>query len=154
MPNFDHILSFFDSYIKHYSELLSFENQKVRLLASDNTEKFGESISTEQALIMKGKSLETKRLELLEKEGLSGKRFEQIINEAPEEYKSALIKKRDELSKYIFEIKRINNHSMQTINEKLASLEKVIAGTAVDTYDGKGGKKHNSAGTSQLWKNV
>ncbi|MFA5658451.1 MAG: flagellar export chaperone FlgN [Oscillospiraceae bacterium] len=154
MTNYNTVLDFFDLCIEHYSELLSFENEKLRLISAENARELGNRLSKEQALIMKGNALEAKRIELMKKEGLEGLRFDAIIENAPDEYNTALSRRRDELTKYINEIKRINGHAMVSVREKLERIEKVKAGMSTDIYDGKGEKKHSASASSSLSKNV
>ncbi len=154
MPDYAKLIEYFDVCICHYAELLDFENEKLRLIASENIIELQNKIPKEQALIMKGNALEAKRIEIMKKEGLDGKRFEQLIENAPDEFKTALIRSRDSLSKYINEIRRINSNAMQTVSTRLSRLEKLRSNLSTDTYDGKGEKKHSVSSSSSLSKNV
>ena len=153
MHNYNTIITFFDEYITHYRELLSFENIKLEMIVSNNVLELSSSLSKEQALIMKGNSLESKRLKLFEKEGFKNIKFQKLIDEAPQEYSSMLNTKFIELSKYINEVKRINDNGLSIVKEKLAKIEAKSSNKTSDTYDGKGGKKHSSAMPSAISKN-
>ena len=76
MPDYKKIIAFFDEYIRHYKAFLQFEYLKMDMINHNQIEKLSDSLSTEQALIMKTNSLENKRAKLLE--GLEGKSFAEI----------------------------------------------------------------------------
>ena len=93
---FNKIIAFFDDYIKHYRAFLQFEYLKMDMINHNQIEKLSDSLSTEQALIMKTNSLENKRTKLLE--GFEGKSFAEIAENAPEPYGEKLSKFEDELT--------------------------------------------------------
>ena len=76
MSDYNKIIAFFDEYITHYREFLQFEYLKLDMINNNQIEKLSSSLSTEQALIMKTNSLETKRLKVLE--GTKGNTFAEI----------------------------------------------------------------------------
>lgn len=154
MPNYNNILKFFDEYISHYRELLSFENEKLNLIATDNISELSTGLSKEQALIMKGSSFETKRMRLMKDEGLSDVKFQAIIDGAPAEYSAKLHTAFNELSKYVTEVKRINDHSLSIVRGKLSAIEARISSTSSDIYDEKGGRKHSIGSLAAVNKNI
>ena len=103
---------------------------------------------------MKGNSLETKRLNLLKAQGLEDKKFSEIIETSPSEYKARLNSKFDELSKYINEVKRINSSSMEIVKDKLSVIDTKLSKVNTKTYDPKGGAKNSSSTSSSLTKSI
>lgn len=154
MADYNSIINFLNEYIKHYKELLSFENAKLNLVMSGKVSELNDSLSKEQALVMKGNSLESKRVALMEKEGLGGLSLSEIINKAPQQYKTQLTEKKEQLSKYIFEIKRINESSMNSVNEKLDTINKRLRNTDINTYDEHAHKQHIPKFSSSISKNI
>ena len=154
MADYDSIITFLNEYIRHYRDLLAFENQKLELVMSGKVSELNNSLSKEQALIMKGNSLETKRIALMEKEGLGGLELSKIIEQAPSEYKTKLAEIREKLSKYILEVKRINDSSMSAVNEKLDTINKKLRNTEIDTYDEHAKKKQIAKISESLSKNI
>lgn len=154
MLDYNNLIKYFDDSITHYKELLIFENQKLDIIISENVIELSHSLSREQALIMQSNALEYRRIEQLKDAGLHGAKFNQIIEDAPKEYTGKLKRRYNELSKYIYEIKRINNHAMQIVKGKLSDVEVKQNKTINDTYDVKGGKQHSLGNSSTLLKNV
>lgn len=148
------MIDFFDEYILHYKELLAFENQKLELIVANNVTELSNCLSKEQALIMKGNSLEKKRISLMNEQGLSDIKFGEIIDNSPKEFSTRLKSSYSELSKYVNEVKRINTNAMEIVNGKLSAVESKLSKTNNDTYDVKGGKKRESNSTSALTKNI
>lgn len=154
MANYNSIITFLNEYINHYMELLSFENAKLDLVMSGKISELSDSLSKEQALVMRGNSLESKRTALMEKEGLGGLALNEIINQAPQEYKTQLSEKKQQLSKYIFEVKRINESSASAVNQKLDTINKKLRNSDINTYDEHAKKKQISKFSSSLSKNI
>jgi hypothetical protein len=153
MHNYDAIIEFFEQYINHYRELLAFENQKLQYIVSNNVTELSNSFGKEQALIMKSNNLEAKRVSLLKQEGFSEKKFSDMLENCPEEYLPKLSSIFSELSKYIFEVKRINDEAMNIVNAKLSHIEEKLQNNTGEIYDGKGDKKHTDV-SSSLSKNI
>ncbi len=154
MPNYNTIVLILDECIEHYKELLSFENEKIGYITSNNVSELSNSLSREQALIMKGNSLEAKRLAVLKKEGVGELRFSELIEQAPDGYSTLLNAKHSELSQYINEVKRINGFALDMVKEKLSYIENRISQNQTDTYDKSGEKKHKATSGSTIFKNV
>ena len=105
------------------------------------------SLSSEQAFIMKSNALEKQRLSLLGKDNT--KTFEQIVSEAPEEYKARLDEQRVSLSEMIYKIKEINDTANIIVSERLKKIRSAVG--ELDTYNGKGSvKKESSTGSTIL----
>ncbi|MGN0666997.1 MAG: flagellar export chaperone FlgN [Huintestinicola sp.] len=144
------LLEFFKEYNGHYRSFLKFEYSKLDMINKDDIEKLTNSLSTEQALIMKTNALETKRLKLFGSD--AGKTFRQIIDEAPEQYKAPLEEKYNELSDMVSKIKEINDTANIIVTERLKKIRTRVG--ELDTYDGRGGVRKESVTSSALSRNV
>ena len=153
MIDYQKLLTFLEEYTLHYREVLTFETFKLELIVSDDIEGLNNSLSKEQALIMKTNSLENKRLELIGREN-EKKTLKEIIADAPFEFQPRLQSKYEDLSKIIFQIKKINDNAQEIVSTRLSVLENIKNGTPSNTYTKKGGKKNFSESTSTLNKDI
>ena len=128
------LIAFFDEYNAHYRSFLKFEYSKMDMLNKNEIEKLSASLSAEQAFIMKSNALEKQRLALLGDN--SSKTFEQIVSEAPEEYK----------------IKEINDTANIIVSERLKKIRSTVG--ELDTYNGKGAVRKESAAGSKIFTNA
>lgn len=150
MPDYIKIIAFFDEYIAHYKDFLSFEYKKLDMINKDEIEKLSDSLSVEQALIMKTNSLEGKRERLLK--DVEGKTFAELAESAPEEYREKLSAQHEELSYLIFKIKEINDTANIIVSERLKKIQRRTA--ELDVYDGKGSVRREHASRAAISKNV
>lgn len=129
------LAAFLEEYNEHYRSFLKFEYKKLDMINKDDIEKLSESLSAEQALIMKANSLESRRLKLLgDSKDIS---FTELIAQAPVEYKERLSAIHKELSENVYKIKEINDMAGIIVNERLRKIRNKVG--EIDTYDGKGG---------------
>lgn len=154
LADYNAIITFMKEYVNHYKELLEFENKKLDLILSGKVSQLNDSLSKEQALAMKGKSLEKKRIDLMEKEGLAGLQLSKIIEQAPDEYKTQLSEIKEKLSKYIFEVKRVNDSAMANVNEKINYINKSLKNIDINTYDEHANSKKIPETSSSISKNI
>lgn len=150
MPDYNKIIAFFDEYIAHYKEFLSFEYRKLDMINKNKIEELSDSLSIEQALIMKTNSLEGKRERHLK--DVEGKTFAEIAENAPEEYRERLSEQHEELSDLIFKIKDINDTANIIVSERLKKIQRRTA--ELDVYDGKGSVRREHASRAAISKNV
>lgn len=122
----DIVLGFLERYNRHFEELADFLAKKQNKILLDDLEWLEEALVTEQSLIMKGNSLEDKRLEIFERIGLKGKTFSQIPDFFPEDYGNALRLHSDRLNKSIEKIKRLSETSQDIVNRKLEVQKKLL----------------------------
>lgn len=151
MLDYQKLIHFFDEYISHYHTLLKFESEKLRLIAADNIEELNQSIGREQAFIMKTNAFETRRLELLGAEN-KGKDFRKIVEEAPAEFKGALDTRYRDLSKVVFQIKKINANTQEIVSKRLENFDAALG--SVPTYDKSGTKSHAGREPMTLNKDI
>ena len=148
--DYNALITFFDEYNAHFRSFLKFEYSKMDMLNKGDIEKLSASLSTEQAFIMKSNSLEKQRLALLGEN--STKTFEQIVSEAPEEYKARLDGQRVSLSEMIYKIKEINDTANIIVSERLKKIRSTVG--ELDTYNGRGAVKKESAAGSTILTNA
>lgn len=148
--DYNALITFFDEYNAHFRSFLKFEYSKMDMLNKGNIEELSASLSTEQAFIMKSNSLEKQRFALLGDN--KDKTFEQIVSEAPEEYRSRLDEQRISLSEMIYKIKEINDTANIIVSERLKKIRSTVG--ELDTYNDKGAVKKESATGSTIFKNA
>ncbi|MDY3791830.1 MAG: flagellar export chaperone FlgN [Oscillospiraceae bacterium] len=148
--DYNALITFFDEYNAHFRSFLKFEYSKMDMLNKGDIEELSASLSTEQAFIMKSNSLEKQRLALLGEN--STKTFEQIVSEAPEEYKARLDGQRVSLSEMIYKIKEINDTANIIVSERLKKIRSTVG--ELDTYNGRGAVKKESAAGSTILTNA
>lgn len=144
------LIDFFDEYNAHYKSFLKFEYSKMDMLNKGDIEKLTASLSSEQAFIMKSNSLEKQRLTLLGKD--NEKNFEQIVNEAPEEYKERLDEQRKSLSEMIYKIKELNDTANIIVSERLKKIRSAVG--ELETYNGSGAVQKGSVSGSKILNNA
>lgn len=149
MADYNKITAFFDEYIAHYREFLKFEYSKIDLLNKNQIERLSNSLSVEQALIMKTNSLEAKRMKLVEG---TGGTFAELIENAPEEFKEKLSEQHDTLSALVYRIKELNDGANSVVSKRLKIIQDKTA--ELDVYDGKGSVKREHATKAAIFRNV
>ena len=108
MPDYKKIIMFFDEYLAHYRSFLKFEYAKADMINKGAIAQLSDSLTTEQALIMKTNALEARRIKLVEG---CGNTFGDLIDGAPEEFKEKLKDQHEELSEIIYKIKELNDNA-------------------------------------------
>lgn len=152
--DYDKLIEFFDEYIAHFEELLEYEHYKMQIIAEHKVVELSQSLSKEQALMMKSNSLEKKRIEMLKAHNCENDKFTDTIAKAPDNKKARLTKQFNQLSKIITEIKRVNQNSMFMVNQNLSEIKKHTSPTTSETYTDKGYKKQTAGMSSTLMKNI
>lgn len=144
------LVRFFNDYNAHYKELLDFEYSKLDMINKDKIEELSQSLSKEQALIMRSNAMEKKRTEILgEDKDLT---FREIIDKAPLSCKKRLQSQYEELSACVLKIKEINDLANVIISGRLKRVERRTA--ELDTYDGSGTVKTEHATRASIMNKV
>lgn len=149
MPDYQKIIIFFDEYIAHYKTFLKFEYAKADMINKGLVEQLSDSLTTEQALIMKTNAMEARRMKLVEG---CGNTFAELIDGAPEEHKDKLRSQHEELSEIIYKIKELNDNAGAIVSERLKKIQKRTA--ELDVYDGRGTLKREHATKAAIFRNV
>lgn len=122
----DVIIGFLDRYNRHFEELADFLAKKQNKILLDDLDWLEEALVEEQSFIMKGNSLEDKRLQLFEQVGLKGKTFSELPQFFPEDYHGMLRLQNDRLNKSIGRIKQISQVSEDVVERKLEVQKKLL----------------------------
>lgn len=135
----DVIIRFLDQYNTHFEKLADFLLEKQNHILKDDLNWLEEALVDEQSYIMKGNSLEDKRLALFEQAGLKGIKLSDLPELFPEDYVPALELQSSRLNKSIAKIKRINEISNDLVERKLKVQSKLLGInelTGIGAYSG------------------
>ncbi len=122
----DILISFLDSYNCHFEDLADFLSEKQNRILVDDLKWLEEALVDEQSFIMKGNSLEEKRLELFAQAGLKDKKLSELPECFPPQYAGVLKLQSDRLNKSIEAIKRLNATSKDLVERKLKVQAKLL----------------------------
>lgn len=142
------LIEFFDEYNNHFRDFLRFEYRKMDMLNKGEIEKLSNSLSAEQAFIMKSGSLEKRRI-MLTGEDVT---FADIVDGAPDEYKAALDERHRALTEMVLKIKEINDTANLIVSERLKKIR--MRTGSLDTYNGHGDVKKDNAVNSTMSTNA
>lgn len=143
------IAEFLEVYDNHFKELRMFLLTKQNKVTGDDLVWLLESLNEEQRLIMRGNSLEAKRIALFEKHGLKDYKSAMLIDESPDEYKGKLKLLLDSISGSVDFIKETNEDVLDLIEKKLEVQAELLNETKItgsDTYNNTGAKIHRPSG--------
>lgn len=134
-------LEFFDIYNKHFEKLADFLAVKQNKILLDDLNWLESALQEEQKYIMKGNSLEEKRLALFERAGLGEITLKQLMEMFPDELKGNMQLESDRLEKSIGTIKRLTETSDSIVRRKLEIQAKLLG---VNEYTGIGAYDQNA----------
>lgn len=120
------VIAFLESYNDYYRELIVFLLKKHEKIMADDLAWMLDSLPDEQALVMRAKSLETKRIQLFKALGIAGKKADEIVAESPDELRAKTELVCGELEKLVFEVKRINAMTTEIVEKKLEGQQKFV----------------------------
>ncbi|MDR0197150.1 MAG: flagellar protein FlgN [Oscillospiraceae bacterium] len=135
------IADFLGAYNGHFTEMCSFLAEKQNKVLADDLVWLHDSLNEEQRLVMRGNSIEGKRVEMLERLGFGGYTSSKLIEEAPEEYKGRLRLECVNVEHSIDRIKALNADILEAIEKKMAAAEDFLRGKGMqgtDVYDEAG----------------
>ncbi|MBD5082179.1 MAG: flagellar protein FlgN [Ruminococcaceae bacterium] len=135
----DIVINFLDGYNCHFEALVDFLTEKQNRILVDDLKWLEEALVDEQSFIMKGNSLEEKRLELFSQTGLKDKKLSDLPDCFPPQYAGVLKLQSDRLTKSIETIRRLNAVSKDLVERKLkvqAKLLGVSEFTGIGAYSG------------------
>ena len=122
----DIVIAFLDQFNAHFEILADFLALKQNRILLDDLHWLEEALVEEQSYIMKGNSLETKRLALFEQCGIGGKKLSELPELFPEEYQGALKLQSNRLNEAIAKIKRLNDVSSDIVQRKMKAQAKLL----------------------------
>lgn len=145
----ERIITFTENYNKHFSELLSLLTQKQSKVVEDDLMWLLDSLVDEQKLVMRGNSLEAKRLALLLELGYENPKMNTLISDCPDELKGKMTLEFSTLEHFVKRIKALNADITDLIEHKLSFQSenmKKSGYTTADTYNVSGEKISNRGG--------
>ncbi len=146
-------LEFFEIYNKHFEKFADFLEVKQNKILLDDLNWLENALQEEQKYIMKGNSLEEKRLALFERAGLGEITLKQLMELFPEELKGNMRLESDRLEKSIGKIKRISATSDSIVRRKLEVQAEILGindYTGIGTYDQNADETKGTIGSDDI----
>ena len=147
------IIAFLDQYSTHFEKFADFLEVKQNRILLDDLTWLEEALVEEQSYIMKGNSLETKRLALFEQCGIGGKKLSELPELFPEELRGVLNMQSERLNDAVARVKRLTEVSSDIVQKKMQAQAKLLGVdlTGTGAYTGnakitKGGKVNGDLG--------
>lgn len=137
----DFLIAFLDKYNCHFEDFADFLEKKQNKILLDDLKWLEEALVAEQSFIMKGNSLEEKRLELFEQAGLKGKRFSELPECFPVGYEGVLRVNSERLNKSVARIKKLTETAADIVERKLKVQAKLLG---VSEFTGIGAYSENA----------
>ncbi len=109
-----------------YRELTMFLMKKHTKILEDDLEWLTASLNDEQAYVMKSQNLENKRLELFRALGIADMKMNDIIGNAPEDYRPKLKMYGTQLTDLVDGIREINQRTNEIVKRKLDNQEEFV----------------------------
>ena len=143
----DAIITFMDQYNAHFEKFADFLAVKQNRILLDDLVWLEEALVEEQSYIMKGNSLETKRLALFEQCGIGGKKLSELPELFPEDRRGALHMQSERLNDAIAKIKRLSEVSSDIVQRKMQAQAKLLGVDLTGTGAYSGDAKISKGGT-------
>lgn len=139
-----------------YRELSMFLMKKHTKILEDDLEWLTSSLNDEQAYIMKSQSLENKRLQLFEGLGIADKKLNDLIEEAPEDYKAKLKLLGTQLTELVDSIKEMNAQTNDIVKRKLDNQAEFVKRAGIlnkpETYNKNAAKETGGSAATVIRK--
>lgn len=129
------LIDFLDGYNRHFESFADFLSEKQNRILVDDLKWLESALIEEQSYIMKGSSLEEKRLELFRQTGLKDKKLSQLSEYFPPEFAGALRVQSDRLNKSVARIRQLTATSKELVERKLKVQAKLLG---VSDFTGTG----------------
>lgn len=128
-----------------YKSFLELEYKKYDTVIKDDIKALDDIVAKEQVYYLKMRGIEQKRERLVDSMGYKDKTLMEIINAAEGNDKNILIKKHEELSEIVNEVKKISSLCKTLIEVRMHRIDKAMSqlGEKENTYSNvqlKGGK--------------
>lgn len=139
-----------------YRELSVFLMKKHTKILQDDLEWLTASLNDEQAYVMKSQSLENKRLELFKGLGIADKKLNDLIEEAPDDYKARLRLLGTQLTQLVDSIKEMNEQTNDIVKRKLDNQTEFVKRAGIfnkpETYDKNAAKQTGGSAATVIRK--
>ncbi|MBD5103846.1 MAG: flagellar protein FlgN [Ruminococcaceae bacterium] len=142
------IIRFLDQYNTHFEKLANFLLEKQNHILKDDLTWLEDALVDEQSYIMKGNSLEDKRLALFEQAGIKGVKLVDMAELFPEDYIPAFNLQSQRLNNSIAKIKRINEISNDLVERKIKVQSKLLGVNELTGIGAYSGDAHFVKGSS------
>jgi hypothetical protein len=144
--------------VDFYRELTVFLMKKHTKILADDLPWLTDSLNTEQAYLMKSKSLEEKRLSLFKGLGLEGRKISSLIEEAPEDYKAKLKMLSKQLGELVDNITEINKETNEIVKRKLENQKEFVRKAGIldkpEIYNKNAAKVAKGASSAQVIREI
>jgi len=138
MIDYQKLIHFFDEYTNFYESMVNEENNKFKILLTNDLKSIEENILVQQVNAKRMENMENRRIALFESMQLGQYSFRQII-EKIEEDKTSLLAYYKRIDHAIQQIKYMNQKSMELIRLNLKMVETKKTNTDYG-YDMKGAR--------------
>lgn len=139
-----------------YRELSMFLMKKHTKILEDDLEWLTNSLNDEQAYVMKSQSLENKRLQLFQGLGIADKKLNDLIEEAPEDYKAKLKLLGTQLTELVDSIKEMNAQTNDIVKRKLDNQAEFVKRAGIlnkpETYNKNAAKETGGSSATVIRK--
>lgn len=139
-----------------YRELSMFLMKKHTKILEDDLEWLTNSLNDEQAYVMKSQSLETKRLQLFQGLGIADRKLNDLIEEAPEDYKAKLKLLGTQLTELVDSIKEMNAQTNDIVKRKLDNQAEFVKRAGIlnkpETYNKNAAKETGGSSATVIRK--
>lgn len=130
--------------------------KKHTKILEDDLEWLTNSLNDEQAYVMKSQSLESKRLQLFQGLGIADKKLNDLIDEAPEDYKAKLRLLGTQLTELVDSIKEMNAQANEIVKRKLDNQAEFVKRAGIlnkpETYNKNAAKETGGSSATVIRK--
>ena len=144
--------------VDFYRELAVFLMKKHAKILEDDLEWLTDSLNDEQAFMMKSRSLEEKRLALFKGLGVENRRFSELAEEAPEEFKPKLKMLVKQLTELVEKIGELNSETAEVVKRKLDNQKEFVAKAGIlekpETYNKNASKVAGGQSSATAFRHI
>lgn len=137
------VLEFLEKYDEHFRELRAFVNEKQEKTAGDDLVWLLDSLNTEQKFVMRGNSLEAKRVLIFEEHGLKESDSRELLEICPEELRGRMRLTVESIEDSVHYIRETNRNVLEMARRKLEAQAELLEDSLIagsDTYNNSGSK--------------
>lgn len=144
--------------VDFYRELMVFLMKKHDKILEDDLDWLTESLNTEQAYVMKSRSLEDKRLALFNGLGLGGMKVSEITENAPEDFRPKMKMLAGQLTELVDGIRGLNEKTNEVVKRKLDNQREFVKRAGIlekpETYDRNASKVACGESSAKVFRQV
>lgn len=144
--------------VDFYRELMVFLMKKHDKILEDDLDWLTESLNTEQAYVMKSRSLEDKRLALFNGLGLGGMKVSEITENAPEDFRPKMKMLAGQLTELVDGIKDLNEKTNEVVKRKLDNQREFVKRAGIlekpETYNRNASKVAGGESSAKVFRQV